>query len=358
MFEHIYLKSSKLLYAHNVNHEKIFIFPITGLIIEDTLSVGKVTFYNKESFDTNLVKFDIGPFLKSKFLSKVTTLAVVNTNGLNEKWYEEIRILETSNVDSDMLSIAIKLLRQSIGILYLVIYLTSKRVDDEKRIVISPLGEHEIEEGIIFYCTEANAYNKTSTSERLKIKGSEITTEKLDSLLKIIDGYYTSDFELDIKKLNSLELLYCIQNEIYARERILKMCALISHIFLIDRKDNLNRTNLFNFVIQLFNYYGIDIYSKLPTDLINVERLQLKKKHKYLEDIYENLRNSFMHGYFDLYGDFTPTVIEDLLTLKITTYELLNLLITNDDISKISTSSGLIEYIKEIQVSKKVVDSN
>lgn len=339
----MYLYSSiedHYLYAHRKINENEFVFPITGLNIEKKLEIGKCIFLPKD-------KFLKGEYPAAKnslcwitqYFRNVNTIALVDTTSLNEDWYKY----------SDNGSIALQLLKQSIGAIYMALYSKAMRVDDERRIVISDLGQHEVDEGLNPCFTNHSIIRDNGAAKKL-IMGSRDINSIVDILLNIskkMSQWYNKGNELNMKVLKCLELLYCLFNEIYSNERILKISAFLNFLFIEDDNYNIDSPVLLSRIIQVFNKYNLNIYDKLPEEF--AESFELPKKPiEKLQEIYNDVRNRFSHGKINVYKEFTVINTVDYLLYKITFLEFLKLLMFDSKMSTLESSKALNLFINEI----------
>ena len=139
-----------LPYAHKSINEKAFIFPITGLYLSTNkkLSVGNIDFVDRVYLKNQLIKKDLANNIQFiNIFSKVNTFAVVDLSKFGEY----------KNVCKDGYnSLALQLLKQTIGAMYISIYNNKSNPDDERRIIISDKGMHEVDEGLNSYLAMYN----------------------------------------------------------------------------------------------------------------------------------------------------------------------------------------------------------
>lgn len=180
-------------------------FPITGILVTRELVIGKVKFINKEDSNKYQVLISKNYFIQKHF-KNVQSIAIINISGINTEGY------------ADNATFALQLLKQSIGIVYIHIF----RIDDEKRIVISALGIHEVDEGLNPYFSENSYYNNDMSSNLMRDIVSLIEPQ-ITHMNKIALECYASEDEMRKKVLKSLELLYYLYSEQYSNYRILKI---------------------------------------------------------------------------------------------------------------------------------------
>lgn len=157
--------------------------------------------------------------------------------------------------------------------------------------------------------------------------------------------YYQNDNEFGNKILKSLEIIYCINNEIYSNERILKICATLNMLFKDNSGKDIDSNWIASQLNQLFNYYNIKIKEKIPKELMDEEMLKTKYTTLFIDN-YKKIRNNFMHGIIDLYQEFTVINTTDYLFYIISLYELLNILITFPNFNSLTTTDEFITKIK------------
>ena len=324
-----YLPKRKYLYAHNPSKDRVFYFPLTGIDISQPLKIGKcevipVSMLN----ETNHF-----PQIMTSHISCVAKTIV----DVSEKWKSACYNY----------SIALQLTKQSIGALYLAIYNSKNRSDDCRRIVISNIGKHELDEGLIIYKTERSLNNHVNISKTLFFDDNDWNTLFSDNI-KLIDSkmekFYSQDCEYGNKILKALEILYCINNEIYSNERILKICAAINMLF----KDNSGKEIDSNWIAkqlnQLFNYFNVDIKGKVPDELVDDSFIKTKYTSLFVEE-YKKIRNNFMHGIIDLYQEFTVIKTVDYLFYIISLYELINIMIGKPQFQTVTTTDEFIQTL-------------
>ena len=134
MFPHIVKRD----YALKSDDSTNYVFPITGLLINDKLTIGDVTFYNFNKLDYEKDK-NLQVFAEHmNSLSTVNTIVYVDVSNVSSEWKDKC---------NNNLSIALMLIKQTIGLLYLTYY-EYKGYEDQKRIIISENNIHECEEGM------------------------------------------------------------------------------------------------------------------------------------------------------------------------------------------------------------------
>ncbi|WP_024861849.1 hypothetical protein [Ruminococcus flavefaciens] len=324
-----YLPKKRYLYAHNPSQDREFYFPLTGIDISQPLKIGKC-----EIIPVSMLKETINfPQLMTSHISCIAKTIV----DVSEKWESAC----------DNYSIALQLTKQSIGALYLAFYNSKNRCDYSRRIVISNIGKHELDEGLVIYKTERLLNNYSDISKTLCFNNDD-QTDLFSSSIKVIDSkmdsFYSQDCEYGNKILKALEILYCINNEIYSNERILKICAAINMLF----KDNSGKEIDSNWIAsqlnQLFNYFGIDIKGKVPDELID-DYFSKTKYTALFVDEYKKIRNNFMHGIIELYKEFTVINSVDYFFYIISLYELINIMIGKAEFQSLTNTDEFIQTL-------------
>lgn len=320
---------NQYLYTHKPSSDTKFIFPLTGIKVTHPLQIGKCYIVPIEKLDSSIKLPKI--MTSNIFCVSITTVDVSNN------WKKE----------SDNYSIALQLTKQSIGALYLSIYNSKERCDDNRRIVISNIGSHELDEGLVVCKSENQLKNHIDISSILFFTDRDLNKlclENIEVIQSKMNDYYSCDCEYGNKILKSLEITYCINNEIYANERILKICAVINLLF---RKDNETEKDSHYFASQLqqlFNYFSVKIKEKIPKEFIN-EKLQGTKYYDIFMGVYRNIRNNFIHGKINLYKEFTMINTTDYLLFNVSLMELLNILIKRSEFNELKTTEELIDKI-------------
>lgn len=320
----------RYLYAHKPSQDIEFYFPLTGISITQPLKIGKC-----EVIPISMFK-EPNKFPRI-MISNITCVAKTIVD-VSEKWKSVC----------DNYSIALQLTKQSIGALYLALYNSKNRSDDNRRIVISNVGKHELDEGLVIYRSESSLNNYTNISKTLFFDDKDqnsLFVSHLDVINAKMQEFYSKDCEFGNKILKALEIIYCINNEIYSNERILKVCASINMLF----KDNSGKEIDCNWIAsqlnQLFNYFSIDIKGKIPNELLDDSFSKTKYTFLFV-DKYKKIRNNFMHGIIELYQEFTVINTVDYLFYIISLYELLNIMICKPDFKIVTTTDEFIQTLK------------
>lgn len=322
-------KIIKYNYLHTPSDEKIFYFPLTGIAIHEQIHIGKTEIIPIDKLDNSLN-------LPQIMMQNVKCIAKTQVS-VSENWRQF----------TDNFSIALQLTKQCIGALYFSFYKCNIRPDDNRRIVISNIGEHEVDEGLVPYYTN-KANNIRDLSSHLTFKSNDMSLDiirEINFINSKLNEFYSFDCEYGNKILKSFELLYCVNNEIYSNERILKICAVLNMLFRTDSQSNFPWIS--NQIHQLFNRHSVDVKSKFPTELIETnDDLSSKKLNVILNEIHNEIRNNFMHGKINLYTEFTVINTEELLFFVITLYELLNIM-TSENYYTIKTTKEFIEKLNQ-----------
>lgn len=329
------------LYAHQPSEDSTFIFPISGMSFgEDCteLEIGKTRFIMKSAFDFS--ECSLGIMERSWFerqISDVKTLAVVSTQDVSAEWISH----------SDRTSIALQLAKQSIGIIYLLLYMFRDRVDYESIINISSLGKVQIDEGLNPFISNTQLFNyPIDVSNSLTFVVNTEFKKLCNDKNSYFDIYYNTPNTFYKKILKSLELFYCIYNETSVNERLFKFPIIPNMLFSKNKTDNLNSNFLHKQIECLLNNYNVDIYSKIPDDILKIySDNTLAQLSKELNKIYQKIRNKFAHGKFNLYQEFCCVETLDLLVYKLVIMELMKIIIFEEELRQIKSSRDLNNYI-------------
>ncbi|MBO6231980.1 MAG: hypothetical protein IK990_06525 [Ruminiclostridium sp.] len=327
------------LYEHRGSNATVFYFPITGMIITQPLKIGKCDYIPLSLFKEQIK-------LPQNMVENISVIAKTTVD-VPENWIKNA---------IDNYSIALQLTKQSIGAIYLSIYNSKKRCDNNRRIVISPIGKHEVDEGLVIYQTNLSTRNTTDVSSTLFFSdkdASDLFLANLDTINNQILMYYSNNNEYGNKILKSLEIIYCINNEIYSNERILKICAALSMLFKADNDTkDVDSPWIASRLNQLFHYRSVNIIEKIP-ETVNCLKKTKKNYNEIFIDIYSRIRNSFMHGIIDPYQEFTVITTDEYLLYIVSLYELIDILILDGSFNSLQTTKELVERIKQIELSHK-----
>ena len=332
------------LYGHIPIQDKKYIFPITGFKLENyILKVGKVKFVKMEYLKKNVISNQLVNWFQTVgVLQNVETFAIID---LNE--YGDISGLCKDGNNS----LALQILKQTIGSIYLSIYNLNEREDRERRIVISDLGMHEIEEGLAPYLihdgygyklyTRTIPYNPT---KNLTVLESEIDLTNIDSLINLIGKNLKDRNEYESKICKSFEIIYSIFNEIYSRDRVLKLIILLNYIFREDN-ENIDSNDIGKLLKVIF--YIIEkknILENISEDLA-LEESKTKKITKKFVDVHSRVRNDVMHGKIELYTEYNLCDIRDLILIKVIVLELMNFMVLRECLENCSNTKEFKNYI-------------
>lgn len=181
------------LYEHRGSNAYVYYFPLTGISISRSLKIG-----NCELIPLSLYKDPIS--LPQAMIENIVVIAKT-TIDVSENWKKE----------SDNYSIALQLTKQCIGAIYLSIYNSQKRADNNRRIVISNIGSHEVDEGLVISRTNLSVRNTTDVSSTLFLSDKDLNKEFLTYLTNINNQmlkFYKADNEYGNKILKTLEFIY------------------------------------------------------------------------------------------------------------------------------------------------------
>jgi len=300
-----------------------FIFPITGLSLLSPLRLGFVTFYNSSAADflenPNMQKFI--PLFK-KHLINCRTVAHVDTRSANEEW---------KNACEDNSSVALMLLKQSIGLIYSMYY-ELKGYNDQCRIIISANGVHETEEGMEYFLCDSSCRGNDMTSS-LQLTVNAEMHQILHKHIYLFLDLYAMNSEMDRKKLKLFESLYYILNEVHSIERISKIGAYFNLIFRglkdIDfptvSKNVVLMLNLRDITIECFGKAG--------------------KLNSLLNKIYSEIRNKYYHGKIDLLKEFIVIDSSDYFIMYQAYMSCIIMLFSDPGLNFIKTSDDLRGYL-------------
>lgn len=310
-------------YLFEKNSSNSFVFPITGLDINTCIEIGNVTFYDYSSISS-----DIGhlkPFYKHlvKF-PNLKTIAFVNTENVKHLW--------EGNCDNN-LSIALMVLKQAIGFLYLTFY-EYKGYNDAKRIIISSNNIHECEESMELYFSSDEILHCQDISKSLFLSVDDAFLEIMFNRKGRFLQLYKQDSDIKFPIVKQFEFLYDILNEIHSIERIYKMAAFLQMIFLRNHS-------------QSFNYASSRIKSFIEQNGVKIETFEHSGKlNKILDDLYDNIRNKYSHGDIDLYNEFNVINASDYYIFYQVYMRVLQLLTYSVDTDIIKNKDELLSSIE------------
>ena len=310
--------------VHMPINKYIFIFPINGIDMSSVseMNIGYVTFMNKnitvsrygiDNFEFNVETYALVDLSKQTFQMKYN-------NGLN--------------------SIALKILKETIGFINIALY-DRLRLDKERKIMISNINKHILEEGLIKYLSVNSDNVVRIENTRFSTVDLNMTTSEISSLksmnknwITLIEQNFEERSELHKKILKGLEYLYYISNEIYASERIIKYFIVLNNIFRTDEQD-LNRKGI-------AKYLNI-VFSKVKTVQIFSGKFTTE-----FEKLYDEIRNDIMHGKLNLDNEEGLIDSDSFHNLKVLFYELLRALNESDDIFSLKTTKELNAYLDSL----------
>lgn len=309
---------------HRPINEFIFVFPINGIDMSDIeeIKIGYVTFldkviakskYNVDNFDFNAETYALVDLSKQTFILQYQ-------NGLN--------------------SIALKILKETIGFINIAIY-DRWRLDKERKIMISNINKHILEEGLIQYLSINNNNVIRIENTRFNAIDLTITTSEIKSLkymnknwIRLLEQNFEERSELHKKLLKALEYIYYVSNEIYASERIIKYFIVLNNIFKVDG-------------IYL-NRKGIAKYLNLVFSRVKPIQIFSGNFNREFEALYDGIRNNIMHGILNLDNEEGMIDRIDFHNLKVVFYELLISLTESDDIFILNTTKDLNSFLESL----------
>lgn len=337
-------KDIMLGYAHKVINQDRFIYPILGLELDKNsiLKVGHVDFVDKNYLFNNII--DKGLQSDCLFINefnKVATFAVIDLRKYNN--YKNI-CKDGNN------SLALQILKQTIGALYLAIYNKQKTPDCERKIVISNKAILEVEEGLNSYMAIYNGKYMICpniVSEKLVAKDKDYDLESIKNVLEILkkDFKYKTDYEKKICK--TLEIIYSIYSEGYSSERVIKWAIALNYIFRKDDEHEFDSTYIGRKLRIIFNIIDKkEIYKDLPNYVFK-EPKKTKKISDIVISVYKSVRNDLMHGKIDFYTEYGICNVEELLILKVTVHELLKFMSKDEYIRKFKNIEDFSKFIED-----------
>lgn len=122
-------------------------------------------------------------------------------------------------------SLALQLVKQTIGAIYLGIYNKKLNPDCERRIAISNKGIHEVDEGLNPYMAIYNGKYMVcpnNADEGLVATINDFDTDNIYNAVKILSKTLKEKNEYEKKVCKVFEIVYSNFNECYSRERVLK----------------------------------------------------------------------------------------------------------------------------------------
>lgn len=333
-----------LQYAHKSINENRFIFPITGLKvgINNIKTIGLIDFVDKEYLINNVIDSSLA--IKSEFnknFKSVSTFAIVDL-----RKYGDYKSLCTDGNNS----LALQLLKQTIGGIYLSIFNKRIDVDCERRIVISNKGIHEVDEGLNPYMV---IYNDkyyvcpNNVDENLIATTSDFDLNNITNIIKILNKPLKEKNQYEKKICKVLEIMYSNFNECYSKERVIKWAIILNYIFREDDNKRIESTDIGRKLRIIFNVIEKkEILEQLPKR-IAPEIKKTKKISEIMIDIYSRIRNDLMHGKIDYYTEYAICDAKDLIILKIIVMELLNIMVKDDYLNYCTSIKEFNTYIEK-----------
>lgn len=339
---------SELPYAHIPIMSTSFIFPITGLKLEENskISVGMVEFADKSYLKSNIVQK--GLFDTMEMLGRyknIETFAIVDLNKMGQ--YKGLCPIEKGGNNS----LALQILKQSIGAIYLSIHNKYKpRYDVDRRIVISDKGIHEVEEGLVDYFVLDNGkyMNKPNDTSTLLISDvNNFDINNIKELNSIMIKPLDKRSELESKICKSLELIYSLYSEPYTVERVIKLAIILNYIFRESDEVDITSKQIERKIKLLFNTVTKkEILETIPKYMFDKD-CRTEKIASVVGDIYSRIRNNVMHGKIDLYTEYSVINLKDYIPLKVITLEVINTILNIEDLMNCKDTKSMNEYIEK-----------
>lgn len=330
-------------YAHKPIQENSFIFPITGLqlVMNTSIFVGNIQFVDKEYLSKNIIDTELAfNLLFTMNFDKVKTFAVVDLS----KYGNYKGLCKDGNN-----SLALQILKQTIGAIYLSIFIKKDSPMFERRIVISNKGMHEVDEGLNSYL--AIYKGKYMVCPNDVDKGligscSDFDLNNIENVINILNKSYKEKTQYEQKICKTLEVVYSIYNESYSRERVIKWAILLNYLFREDNSQSFDSTDVGRKLRIIFNVIeNKEILEKLPK-LISPKPKKTKKISDIVIDIYSRVRNDLMHGKIDFYTEYAVCNTEDIIILKIIVMELLIIMSSDKYHKECNTIKEFNSYIE------------
>ncbi|AVK49452.1 hypothetical protein AXY43_16505 [Clostridium sp. MF28] len=333
-----------LQYAHRAIDKNKFIFPITGLkiAINSIVTIGLIDFVDKEYLVKNVIDSSLAINHEfNKNFKLVSTFAVVDL-----KRYGNYKGLCRDGNNS----LALQLLKQTIGGIYLSIFNKTTNVDCEKRIVISNKGIHEVDEGLNPYMAihdnKSEIYPNT-VDEMLIATTSNFDITNIPNVIKILNKPLKEKNEYEKKICKVLEVIYSNFNECYSRERVLKWAIILNYIFRGDNSQKIESTDIGRKLRIIFNVIEKkEILEQLPKRITS-EVKKTKKISDIMIDIYSRIRNDLMHGKIDYYTEYAICDAKDIIILKVVVMELLNIMVKDEYLSSCTSTNEFNNYVEK-----------
>lgn len=309
-----------LPYANKPILENSFIFPITGLMLamNTSISVGNIDFVDREYLTKNVIDAElVFDSLFSNHFKNVKTFAVVDLS----KYGDYRGLCKDGNN-----SLALQILKQTIGAIYLSIFIKRSNVDFERRIVISNKGIHEVDEGLNSYLAiYKGKYMVCPNNVDQLLVGSctDFDLENISNVISILNKNYKEKNQYEQKICKALEIVYSIYNESYSRERVIKWAILLNYLFREDDNQSFDSPDIGRKLRIIFDVIeNKKILEDLPK-YISPKSKKTKKISDVMINIYSKVRNNLMHGKIDFYTEYAVCDLEDMIILKVSVMELL-----------------------------------
>ena len=310
------------------NYRK-YVFPICGFELPDDkiFSLGSIQFINKKAL---CEQFTGQSELFSKF--QIKTFAIVNLDYMNL----------VNDYENGYNSLALKLLKEVIGYLNIIIY-KKHGIKKERKIMITSIAEIEMDDGLVPYMV-FNSKNelvlKNCSKIDLILNYSELDPRLITEEERVLfQTRYEDRTELQMKIFKSFEYLYYTFNEIYTSERMIKYFIILNHMLREGNGKDLNRKGIMSLLNTLFYNIGeVD----LTDDKFTV----------VFENLYERMRNDILHGILSPFDESSVVMAEDYYLLKKIVIELMILIINNKKICKLTTIDELHSLIKSSRGSR------
>lgn len=331
-------------YGHIVINASKFIFPITSFALKENtkLVIGNVDFVDFVYLKNNLIK-DKSNYIKQfeELFKNINTYAIIDLSKFGD--YKDL--CEAGNN-----SLALQILKQTIGALYISIYFNYKKLgeyDCERRIVISDSGVNIVDEGLSSYVSINNdryTFNAYSISKSLFTSEADLDLDSIKPILEIMKKEINIRNQYENKICKSLEIIYSIINENSSRERVFKWPIIWNYLFREDNGD-ININFITKKLKAIFNIISPQkILEQIPNKLVN-NLNDTSKISKIVEDIYIKIRNKIMHGHIRLYEEYTVCTIENIIIYKVITLELIHTLCQNEFLESCTSTNELNKFI-------------
>lgn len=346
------IKNNFLPYTHKEINVEVFIFPITGLLIGDnnSISVGNIDFVDKVYLKDNIKDITLSYIIsQSGRYNDIETFAIVDLN----KFGDHENLCKGGNN-----SLALQLLKQVIGAIYLSIYNKYKpQYDIEKRIVISDKGVHEVDEGLndyIFFNNYEYVNIIKNNAVDLIADINNFYIENISELNTIMKKKLKQRSELESKICKSLEIIYSVYSEPYTVERVIKFSIILNYIFKEYDEQKIDSPDIGRKIRILFNIISKNHILETIPEYMYTKGKKTKKISDVVIDIYTRIRNDIMHGKIDLYEEYAIINLEDYIPLKVIVMELINIIVNTKDIILCKDTKDMNKYIENRE--KEIAD--